>query len=208
MNLPLVSCIMPTANREKYIPYAIRYFLDQNYPNKELVIVDDGHTSVAPFIPEKDTISYFYSAPIGTIGLKRNYACEKAKGEIIVNWDDDDWYAPDWISYQVVSLLSSGADIAGLNQVQYWSPLLKTCWITKNSDTSYPWLSGQSLIYRKTFWQEHPFQDRQTESDDEFVGLNGVKLFAHDYYQGLLVMLHGHNTTQKFFEDPRIKKFA
>jgi len=205
----LVSCIMPTKNRSKYVPIAIDNFKKQDYLYKELIIIDDGDTPVKHLVPDDPQIRYIYlDEKDPTIGAKRNIGCEHAQGEIITHWDDDDWYAPDWISYQVMSFLASGADIAGLNQVQYWSPLLKTCWVTKNSDTTYPWLSGQSLIYRKSFWQEYPFQDRQTESDDEFVSINGAKLFAHDYYQGLLVMLHGHNTTQKFFEDPRIKKFA
>ncbi len=50
---PLVSCIMPTANRQRFIPTAISLFLRQDYPEKELVIIDDGEHSVvdqeAPF---------------------------------------------------------------------------------------------------------------------------------------------------------------
>ena len=39
---PLVSCIMPTYNRREFVPLAIRYFLRQDYANKELIIIDDG----------------------------------------------------------------------------------------------------------------------------------------------------------------------
>jgi len=39
---PLISCIMPTYNRRPFLPLALRCFLDQDYPNKELIIVDDG----------------------------------------------------------------------------------------------------------------------------------------------------------------------
>jgi len=40
---PLVSCLMPTmARRRLFVPQAIRYFQRQNYPNKELLIVDYG----------------------------------------------------------------------------------------------------------------------------------------------------------------------
>jgi len=202
----LVSCIMPTKNRAKFIPIAIDNFKKQDYQNKELIIIDDGEYPIKHLVNDDPQIRYFYlEQKEPTIGNKRNIGCEHANGELITHWDDDDWYAPDWISFQVKNFLASGADIGGLNQVQYWSPLLKQGWIIKNSDSQYPWLSGQSLIYRKTFWQKYPFKDRQTESDDEFVSMNGATLFAHDYYQGVLVMLHGHNTTRKFFEDPRIK---
>ena len=55
----LVSCIMPTASRRRFVPLAIRYFLSQDYPNKELLILDDGDDSVAVaqlkgFLEEKD----------------------------------------------------------------------------------------------------------------------------------------------------------
>ena len=39
--LPLVSCIMPTADRRRFVPRAVHQFLAQDYPNKELVILDD-----------------------------------------------------------------------------------------------------------------------------------------------------------------------
>jgi glycosyltransferase involved in cell wall biosynthesis len=38
---PIASCIIPTANRRRFVPQAIRYFLTQDYPNKELIVVDD-----------------------------------------------------------------------------------------------------------------------------------------------------------------------
>jgi glycosyltransferase involved in cell wall biosynthesis len=51
-DLPLVSCIMPTFNRRPFVPQAIRYFLAQDYPEKEFIIVDDGADSVADLVPD------------------------------------------------------------------------------------------------------------------------------------------------------------
>jgi glycosyltransferase involved in cell wall biosynthesis len=202
----MVSCIMPTKNRSKFVPLAIDYFKKQDYPNKELIIIDDGNAPIKHLIPDDPQIRYFYlEQKEKSVGSKRNFGCEQAKGELIIHWDDDDWYAPDWISFQVNSIRKSGADIAGLNQVQYWSPLVRTCWVTKNYDSKHPWLSGQSLIYKKAYWAAHPFSDEPIGSDDQFISANGAKLFAHDYYQGLLAIIHGQNITQHFFEDPRIK---
>ena len=42
LNQPLVSCIMPTRNRRFFIKQSIKYFLNQDYANKELIIIDDG----------------------------------------------------------------------------------------------------------------------------------------------------------------------
>jgi glycosyltransferase involved in cell wall biosynthesis len=43
---PSVSCIVPTANRRRFVPHAIRYFLAEDYPNKELIIVGDGESNI------------------------------------------------------------------------------------------------------------------------------------------------------------------
>lgn len=200
--LPLITCIMPTANRVDFVISSIKLFLNQNYPNKELMIIDDGENSISGVIPENPQIRYFYFNPKNTIGTKRNWACERANGELITHWDDDDWYAEDWLSYQVYALLNSEADIAGINQVQFFSPSLNKYWMTKNSNSKRPWLTGQSLIYKRSFWEHHPFKDLQIGEDDDFVRNNDAKIFAHDYFQGFIATVHENNTSIKFFEDP------
>ena len=50
LSQPLVSCVMPTADRRRFVPQAIGYFLAQDYPNRELVIVDDGKESVEDLV--------------------------------------------------------------------------------------------------------------------------------------------------------------
>jgi glycosyltransferase involved in cell wall biosynthesis len=206
MNQPLVSCIMPTANRQKFIPLAIDYFLQQDYPNAELVIIDDGLQSTAPLIPDNPKIRYFYSDSIGTIGVKRNYACEKAQGEIIMHWDDDDWYGPQWISKQVEALLTSGADITGLNKVLFYSPSVDKRWVYEDTEEDKPWLCGATMAYRKDFWQQHPFIDLQVGEDYDFVWNSGAKVFAIDYFEGFTALLHPHNTSIKPVENPKHKK--
>ncbi|RQO70367.1 hypothetical protein DBR43_20320 [Pedobacter sp. KBW06] len=206
MESPLVSCIMPTANRQKFLPFAIHYFIDQDYPNKELIIIDDGLESAKALIPNHPQIRYFYSEPLGTIGVKRNHACDKAQGEIIMHWDDDDWYAPDWISRQVEALSTSGADITGLNTVLFYSPSVEKRWVYEDSDLEKPWLCGATMAYRKSFWKEHPFVDIQVGEDYDFVWNSGAKTFALDYFQGFISILHAHNTSIKPVENPRHKK--
>lgn len=204
-DLPLVSCIMPTANRKAFIPSAIENFLKQDYMNTELIIIDDGEESVKDLIPNNSRIRYFYFEPPGPIGTKRNIACEVANGELITHWDDDDWYAQDWISHQVQALISSNADICGINQVQFFSPSLNSYWMTKNSNSKRPWLTGASLIYRKSYWEKHPFKDLQVGEDDDYVRNSGGKIFAHDYFQGFIATLHSSNTSIKFFENQKDK---
>src|SRR5690606_1169828 len=98
---PLVSCIMPTYNRRKFIPLSIQYFLRQNYAHKELIIVDDGTDPIGDLIPEEVGIRYLRLDKKLSLGEKLNIACENSKGEVIAHWDDDDWYGPQRLSYQI-----------------------------------------------------------------------------------------------------------
>jgi glycosyltransferase involved in cell wall biosynthesis len=193
---PYVSCIMLTANRPNFVPLAVGHFLNQTFRNAELVIIDDGKEPTGHLLPSHHRIRYFYSEPIGSIGKKRNYACEKSRGEIIMHWDDDDWYAHDWISRQLTVLESSDADICGLNKIMFFSPLVNKFWNYENHDTQEPWLSGATLAYRRSFWEKHPFKDVNIGEDYDYVWNS----------EGFIATLHANNTTLKPFEDPRHKK--
>ncbi len=117
---PLVSCIMPTYNRRSFIGSAIQYFLRQDYANLELIIVDDGTDSIADLIPaDHPSISYYRLEKKITLGAKLNMACSYAQGQIIVHWDDDDWYSPGRVTYQVHELDAANVDICGINKLLY-----------------------------------------------------------------------------------------
>jgi glycosyltransferase involved in cell wall biosynthesis len=210
MNEILVSCIMPTANREKYIPLAIDNFLKQDYPHTDLIIIDDGLKSISASVPSQQNIKYFYRETPGTVGAKRNAACQEASGEIIMHWDDDDWYAPDWISRQVKYLLDSKCDMCGVEHVNFYNPITDTLWkgtaLNRNKGYRPQWLSGATLAYWKSWWAQHPFIDANTGEDDAFITKTGAKVFAHDYIDGFIATLHPRNTTIKYFEELRHKK--
>jgi len=199
---------MPTANRQNYIPLALDYFLNQQFRDAELIILDDGRESVRNLIPDHRRVKYYYSDPIGTIGMKRNAACELATGEIIMHWDDDDYYGYEWISRSLKALENSDADICGLNTITFYSPLVGKFWKYDDSDNARPWLSGATMCYRKSFWEKHPFKNIHIGEDYDYIWNNGAKIFAHDYLEGFVATLHANNTTLKPFENSKFKKHA
>lgn len=111
---PLVSCLMPTSNRRQYVPSAIAMFLKQDYPSKELVVVDDGTDAVADLIPDDPSIRYQRLTRRETVGAKRNVAARLARGEYLVHWDDDDWFAPARLRKQLAPLFAGEADVSAL----------------------------------------------------------------------------------------------
>ncbi|MDQ3822724.1 MAG: glycosyltransferase family 2 protein, partial [Actinomycetota bacterium] len=111
---PAVSCLMPTYNRRRFAERAIGFFLEQDYANRELVIVDDGQDAVDDLVPDGAPIRYHRLDARATIGRKRELACQLAEGELLVQWDDDDWYGPARLRRQVAPLVAGTAEIAGI----------------------------------------------------------------------------------------------
>ncbi len=108
---PFVSVLTPTCNRRKFIPYAIAAFKDQTYPmdRMEWIILDDGDDSVEDLFTASGlkNVRYIRLPEKQTIGAKRNRLNQEARGEICVNWDDDDFYVPDRIRKAVIRLRST-----------------------------------------------------------------------------------------------------
>jgi SAM-dependent methyltransferase len=176
--LPLVSCIMPTRDRRGFVPRAIACFLAQQYPHRELVIVDDGRDGVADLVPEDSRIKYVrLDGPPLTIGAKRNLAVEQASGPVIAHWDDDDWSAPRRLDCQVRTLLDNGADVCGLRRMLFADELSGTVWLYEYPHSERPWLIGGSLLYTRAFWAQAPFAEVQVGEDTRFLlGRSALRL--------------------------------
>jgi glycosyltransferase involved in cell wall biosynthesis len=194
---PLVSCIMPTYNRRKFIPYAIDYFLRQDYFNKELIIIDDGDDIIDDLIPSIDSISYYRLNKKITLGAKLNMACNHAKGNIIAHWDDDDWYMNTRLSYQV-DALDSNTEVCGINNLFYYDLHNE-----KGYRYIYPrgqkrWLLGSSLCYTKKLWSKNKFADINIGMDGLFVWAtppNQVKALSNSAMS--VHMIHENNVSPK-----------
>jgi glycosyltransferase involved in cell wall biosynthesis/GT2 family glycosyltransferase len=111
---PLVSCIMPTFNRRAFIPLSLARFVEQDWANRELVIVDDGSDPVEDLAMSTPQVRYLRLRQRTSIGEKRNIACGEARGELVAHWDDDDWYGPGRLSWQLAPILAGAADLTGL----------------------------------------------------------------------------------------------
>ena len=91
---------------------AIGYFKAQTYKSRELIIVSLGDDPLYERFIYSQTdciIKYFPIRDRGnlTLGELRNIAIEKAKGEYICIWDDDDWYHNRRIELQMQETLRS-----------------------------------------------------------------------------------------------------
>ena len=169
ITLPLVSCIMPTYNRRQFVPCAIRYFLRQEYEPKELIIIDDGTDAIEDLIPDVPFIRYYRLHHKISLGAKLNLACSYASGTVIAHWDDDDWYAPRRITYQVTALLTEEKDLCGINHLLYYDLRTGNAYQYIYPPNQRLWLLGSSLCYVKELWNKNKFADINVGMDGLFV---------------------------------------
>lgn len=111
---PFISVVTPTYNRRKFIPYAIKCFEHQTYPRElmEWVIIDDGEDKIEDLVKDVPGVKYFpYDEKI-KLGRKRNIMHEKCNGDIIVYFDDDDYYPPERVATAVMKLQSNKEALA------------------------------------------------------------------------------------------------
>ena len=165
--LPLASCIMPTAGRRAFVPAAIAGFLAQDYPRKELLVVDDGSDAVADLMPADERVRYIRSEGRQSVGAKRNLACREARGEYIFHWDDDDWYPPDRVSRQVRVLLETGAQVCGSSALYYHAPAAGQAFQYRCQGSVAAWMGA--LAYPKQVWAAQPFEDVRVAEDVKFL---------------------------------------
>lgn len=201
---PLVTCIMPTANRRAFVIRAIRYFQRQDYPERELLILDDGSEPVGDLATGDPRIRYMRLAGRQVLGAKRNLACEAARGELIVHWDDDDWQAAWRLSYQVAQLQGAGADVCGVDRVWYYQPATGRGWQYVYPPGSQPWVAGNSLCYMRDFWRRNPFPAVTVGEDNRFLWSSQPKrLLPLADNRFLVGLIHPGNTSVKRTHDRR-----
>jgi O-antigen biosynthesis protein len=162
---PLVSCILPVAGRPAAVAEAVRGFLRQDYPRRELVVVDDGDESLAHLLPVDDRIRHFRMVP-RTLGAKRNFACWQARGELIAHFDHDSGYSPGRLTAQVRALVDAGASVCGTGR-RFFLDAAGRAWL--GSEPVRGSVAGESLLYARAFWEKHRFAHVQTGEYEEFV---------------------------------------
>ena len=109
---PLVSVITASYNMAHYLPEAIDSVLSQDYPNIEIIVVNDGSTDntreVLAAYEDDDRVTAIHQENKGqTVAKNQGFAA--AKGELIAFCDADNRWLAGKLSTQVPMLLDNPA---------------------------------------------------------------------------------------------------
>lgn len=196
---PVVSCVMPTADRHRFLPAAIAGFLAQRFEEAELLVVDDGTEPASHLVPDDPRITYIRLDRRHVLGEKRNLSVAEARGEVIVHLDDDDWSHPDRLRIQVEALRAGTAELCGLARMLWWDPLRQAAWRYTCPPLRRPWVAGNTLAYLRSAWERSPFPSQAVGEDTAFVwGLPTRRALPIEDERLVIGTLHESNTSTKF----------
>lgn len=194
----MISVVCPTYNRSERHANLYQVFQHQTFNDRELIVLDDSEEA-SPFFSKLNDpkVTYQHLPSRHLLGEKRNILAEMAKGDVIAQFDDDDYYAPKYLE-TMISLLSS-ADFGKLSKWLSWKEGDGTLWewdtrfkggnyfrvagwekevqeIHSGKPTeevpewdSNLWGFGFSFIYKKSLWKDSPFVNRNSGEDFAFV---------------------------------------
>jgi len=213
-------------SRQKFHKSLWECFIAQEWEDKELVVVEtyiDKPSAFLARVAENDSrlVYLAYRRERGedwSIGFKRNLCAHLATGEFIANFDDDDAYAPSYLTTMVPQLADRNAYAVTLSswyifetRTSKWAFCDAIAWgWQKGLDSEAPdvrsWAYGYgfSYVHRRQELMDFPYENINMGEDYGFIqkviskkGERSVYLF-HDEFGICMHVQHGANTSDAF----------
>ena len=221
-SLPMVSVCTPTFNRRPFVQAMIECFNHQTYPRErmEWIIIDDGTDPIEDLVVHHPCVQYFRLEDKVSLGKKRNMMHKKARGDIIVYMDDDDYYPPERVSHAVETLLdhktrNTGIKLAGSSEMYIYFKTgelrAKHCAPHPSSSEGHavmvqfgPYGPNHATAATFAFWKELLSESKLKYDENACVAEE--RAFLHGYtipmaqldpMKVILVFSHEHNTFDK-----------
>ena len=174
--LPNVTIAVATyEKRHEYHEFIYELFKAQDYKGKLTLLLYDNGDQPSPFFSTltDSNVRYLHTTKKSSalsLGAKRNWLAENADGEIVVVWDDDDFYGRNYVSFMVESLIKNKAHLvkptewlmAHFNQkgdaIEFH--------MVKPENTKFGW--GFGFVFKKIVLQKCKYADLNRIEEDYF----------------------------------------
>jgi glycosyltransferase involved in cell wall biosynthesis len=190
----IITCTIRLNQRENIL----RNYSNQLFDKKELIIIlnksdldlDEWKKAVKPF----KNISV-YKKPHISLGECLNLGIKKAKYPFIAKFDDDDYYAPAYLTQAVETLKNSGASVVGkMSNLTYFEESNLLAIRRPNNENKYlreihlklHHLGGGTLVWKKKLFPTIKFPDCRIGEDIIFQLRcleAGYAIYSSDKYQ-------------------------
>lgn len=209
-HVSIVTC----TNKPHFMENIILNYRNQTWINKELIIILNRNDLDINFFRKKAEHHkniFIYQLPEETsLGNCYNFAAEKANYEFIATFDDDDYYAPNYLTDLMCAFQYTDADIIGkLTYFIYFED--KKILALRNSFQEYKYLDvnsfldGGKKIVKKKVFDSVQYRDVSLLEDVYFCQdsiQKGFKIFSADKYNlAYLRRMNKENHTWKEQDD-------
>jgi glycosyltransferase involved in cell wall biosynthesis len=211
-SLPKISCLLVTAkNRFDYFQRSVRCYADQTYPNKELLVINEGpkeyQEKIAQHLSGRQDVKLIFLDGWYSLGSLRNISIALSQGDLFVQWDDDDFNMPERLAIQYnylsnhpkarICYLSEQLHYYFNSNYLFWEDWAQFC---SGGHKRYSLIPGTIMAWREGFHYRYPsagywcsagedtvLAERMLQQGDEIVTL----LSGFGYMQ--MYSYHGHN---------------
>lgn len=119
----MISIIVPIYKVENYLRRCIDSLIHQNYPDTEIILVDDGSPdkcgTICDEYAQKDARIKVIHQKNGGLSAARNSGIDFAHGDYLMFVDSDDWVETNFCSFALKKCIETQSDIVvfGYNDV-------------------------------------------------------------------------------------------
>jgi glycosyltransferase involved in cell wall biosynthesis len=196
---PFISVCTPTYNRRPFIPYIIKCFLSQDYPQDKMewIILDDGTDKIHDLVKDISNIKYYSYDKKIPLGEKRNLMHSKCRGSIIVYMDDDDYYPRDRVSHAVEMLTSNPKALcAGSSIMHVYFKHLNSIYQLGPYGPNHA--TAGTFAFKKELLKFTSYDEKAVCSEEKhFLKNYTIPFIQLDSKKTILVITHPYNTFDK-----------
>ncbi|WDV44139.1 glycosyltransferase [Clostridiaceae bacterium M8S5] len=179
--------IITVTNKSIFMTNLFNNYSRQLHKLKELIIiVNNTHLQLETYRKKASNyknVKIFKLPSNNTLGRCLNYAISKAKYPIIAKFDDDDYYSPKYLTYNLNKMVKTDADVIGKKAHLVYFKALKTLAIRHpgNENKYVNFVNGSTLFFKKAICKIAPFRNVNAAEDVIFCKdclLSGIRIFS------------------------------
>ena len=202
--------VVTCTNRSSRMENVIRNYLRQRYQPKELIIILNNNSMNRKEwqlrVGKYSGIKVFQLDERVSLGECYNFAVEHTVFDYVAKFDDDDYYAPNFLTGEMAAFDYTYADIVGKSsRFIYFQDLSILAYHEAYPQFSYvSYVIGATMIVRKEVFRHLRFRDITVGEDTEFQKdclAAGRKIFSVDKYNYVTIRHHSSDPHTYPLED-------